>query len=304
MKFSEIIPGIELTELELDFPAESVSHIAQKESWRKEIYNPASSTHKWWAKRLGSVFSAIIKSANTNSANGQEIAQFKDLLIFDPFAGSGTTCVEGLKLGSRVIGYDINPVANLVQRQAVSKWNTDTLLDLFERVSSECKQEIDRVHKTEDGRDVLYYFWVGAVECPECELKVRLFNSPIFSRDAYPGRKPQVQLVCSECLAIKESVIDFVVEQCPNGHAIGKEGAVKGSNMVCGNGHTSKIVSSLKNKKPKFEMYAKITVTDCMNQLHNGIAICIANAQSFCKACKAQYFQAGHLNLGLTQPKQ
>jgi adenine-specific DNA methylase len=293
--------GIELTELELDFPAESVSHIAQKESWRKEIYNPASSTHKWWAKRLGSVYSAIIKSANTNSSNGQEITQFKDLLIFDPFAGSGTTCVEGLKLGSRVIGYDINPVANLVQRQAVSKWSTPTLLELFERVSSECKQEIDRVHKTEDGRDVLYYFWVGVVECPECELKVRLFNSPIFSRDAYPDRKPQVQLVCSECLAIKESVIDFDAEQCPNGHAIGKEGAVKGSNMVCGSGHISKIVSSLKNKKPEFELYAKISVNAEGNRLYESISQWDRDLYNECKEL-LQNLQGSILPSGSLEP--
>jgi DNA modification methylase len=37
-------------------------------------------------------------------------------LVFDPFAGSGATLVEGIRLGRRVLGMDINPVACLISR--------------------------------------------------------------------------------------------------------------------------------------------------------------------------------------------
>ncbi|MCZ7667311.1 MAG: hypothetical protein M5U34_08925 [Chloroflexi bacterium] len=43
-----------------DFPFEFVSTLAERESWRKEIYRPIYHVHKWWAKRLGSVFRAIL----------------------------------------------------------------------------------------------------------------------------------------------------------------------------------------------------------------------------------------------------
>ena len=46
-----------------DFPFEFVSALAEMESWRKEIYRPIYHTHKWWAKRLGSVFRAILLGA-------------------------------------------------------------------------------------------------------------------------------------------------------------------------------------------------------------------------------------------------
>ena len=40
------------------FPFESLSDIAEMESWRKEINRPLSHIHKWWAQRLGTVFRA------------------------------------------------------------------------------------------------------------------------------------------------------------------------------------------------------------------------------------------------------
>jgi transcriptional regulator with XRE-family HTH domain len=44
---------------EAGFPFETLSDIAELESWRKEIYRPIYHLHKWWAQRLGSVFRAF-----------------------------------------------------------------------------------------------------------------------------------------------------------------------------------------------------------------------------------------------------
>ena len=42
------------------FPFEFVSELAEMESWRKEVHRPVYHIHKWWAKRLGSVFRAVL----------------------------------------------------------------------------------------------------------------------------------------------------------------------------------------------------------------------------------------------------
>ena len=42
------------------FPFEFLSRLAERESWRKEIHRPIYHVHKWWAKRLGSVFRGIL----------------------------------------------------------------------------------------------------------------------------------------------------------------------------------------------------------------------------------------------------
>ena len=46
--------------IEQGFPFDQLSAIAEQESWRKEVNRPASYIHKWWARRLGSVFRGLI----------------------------------------------------------------------------------------------------------------------------------------------------------------------------------------------------------------------------------------------------
>ena len=42
--------------IEFSFPFEEISEVAEIESWRKEVHRPIYHMHKWWARRLGSVF--------------------------------------------------------------------------------------------------------------------------------------------------------------------------------------------------------------------------------------------------------
>src|SRR5438034_3213920 len=96
------------------FPFEFISQLAEMESWRKEVYRPIYHVHKWWAKRLGSVFRAILLgSASPESVNLADSFyrqhNFSRLTVFDPFMGSGTTIGEAHKLGFVALGRDINP---------------------------------------------------------------------------------------------------------------------------------------------------------------------------------------------------
>lgn len=249
--------------LESTFPAAMLSEVGTKESWRKEIHRPATSTHKWWAKRLGTVFRGILTSATTpdgaDAAHAYTSAlDLQGLIVLDPFCGSGVTAVEALKLGAKPVCFDINPVATLVERQAVQPWDSKALRVAYNQVESSCRAEIDRLHRTADGRTVLYYFWVATVQCPSCQRHVRLFDSPVFSKNAYPNRVAKAQIVCPECLAIKESRHDFDVETCPNGHRIEQRGAVRGQHATCRNGHTFKTRHALNGDRPGYEMYAKM----------------------------------------------
>ena len=61
------------------------------------------STHKWWAKRLGSVSRGILTAAVTDNEATALTAygsatRVDGLTVFDPFAGSGTTVVEAIEL--------------------------------------------------------------------------------------------------------------------------------------------------------------------------------------------------------------
>lgn len=262
--------------LEDGFPAGELSRIAEHESWRKEVHRPATSTHKWWAKRLGTVFRGILTAAVAENGPAALTAygspsRLDGLTVFDPFAGSGTTVVEAAKLGAAVVGWDINPVATLVQRQAVQPWDALKLEHAYRLVEEQSRPEIDRVHQAETGEPVLYYFWVAVAACPACHVDVRLFSSHVFSQHAYPSRIPVAQVVCPVCLDIMVGRYDFSSMLCCNGHIVLRQGAVTRSTMTCRKGHTSKVLDALEGQAPSHEMYAKLVLGSDGKKRYEGV---------------------------------
>lgn len=253
--------------LEAGFPAEMISAAAERESWRKEIHRPATHTHKWWAQRLGSVFRGILAAA---VAEGEQDAmdcyssalRLPGLVVCDPFAGSGTTLAEAAKLGAKVVGRDINPVATLVQRQALAPWDRTLLDAAFKKIESQVRERIDALHRNKDGLPVLYYFWVALASCPQCPADaapVELFSRYVFAQHAYPKKHPTSRATCPHCHAV---VVVNVVEdskltchEC--GETSGISGPVNRATMTCPSGHASKVLDALGDQPPALRMYAK-----------------------------------------------
>lgn len=267
---------LERTALETDFPAVELSRAAQQESWRKEVHRPATYTHKWWARRLGSIFRGILAASITGS--GEETLKvfncgvdLDKLTVFDPFAGSGTTLVEAAKLGAEALGWDLNPVAALVQRQALQRWDWNEILRAYKAVETACREEIDRVHRTRTGEDVLYYFWVATVPCPVCAQSVRLFSNHVFSQHAYPRRRPEAQIVCPACFAIVSGRFDFERLRCPNGHTVTRQGAVSRVSMQCPIGHVSPVLDAVGQVPPGREMFAKLVLNQAGHKRYEAV---------------------------------
>ena len=98
-----------------EIPIEQLAELALREGQRT---NPLYRVHRWFARRLGSQFRAIL----TGLALGVEDADrfweayladipLRGALVLDPFVGGGTSLVEARRCQARVIGYDIDPVA-------------------------------------------------------------------------------------------------------------------------------------------------------------------------------------------------
>lgn len=58
----------------------------------------------------------------------------KPPLILDPFMGGGTTIVEALRLGYRVIGIDLNPVAWFITKKEIDPIDFDKLDAAFKHL--------------------------------------------------------------------------------------------------------------------------------------------------------------------------
>jgi putative DNA methylase len=119
------------------FPFEFLSQLAERESWRKEVHRPIYHVHKWWAKRLGSVFRGILLGCWLPEDRDLAIEfyrsqAFANLTVFDPFMGSGTTVGEAHKLGAAAIGCDINPVAVAAVRTALGPMDRTRIKAAFQ----------------------------------------------------------------------------------------------------------------------------------------------------------------------------
>lgn len=108
-------------------------------------------------------------------------------------------------------------------------------------------------------------------QCPQRSKTVRLFDSPVFSKNAYPKRVPRAQIVCPECLSVKTSRYDFESETCANGQPITHRGAVRGQTVTCSRGHAFKTVMALNGSTPGYEMYAKLVANRDGATVYEGI---------------------------------
>jgi transcriptional regulator with XRE-family HTH domain len=225
------------------FSFERLSQVAEIESWRKEVNRPIYHLHKWWAKRLGSVFRGVI--LGTFAPSGAEVMDLfyqparVHAVIFDPFMGSGTTIGEALKVGARAIGRDINPVAYFAVKNALSCHSHGRVVATFHEIERDIAPRIRHFYQArlDDGSmaDVLYYFWVKTVPCPRCHKPVELFSSRVFAQHAYPKRNAQAKACCPHCGSINETVYDSRAVMCSTcGERYDpRQGAARGTTAQC-----------------------------------------------------------------------
>ena len=166
--------------------------------------------------------------------------------------------MEVAKLGARPVSFDINPVATLVQRQALRNWNRRELEANFRKVEHECRDPIEALYRSASGETVLYYFWVATARCLTCTEAVHLFDSPVYAKNANPKARPSAQLVCPRCLDVQGARYDFSIAYCARGHRITRRGPVSGREFTCSHGHASRVTDALRGAPPKYTMYAKM----------------------------------------------
>lgn len=262
--------------IERDFPFEDISKIAERESWRKEVYRPTYYLHKWWARRLGSVFRAIIIGAcsgeNENILDQfYKPTRFKNVVIYDPMMGSGVTVGEAKKLGCKVIGRDINPVSYLLVKAFMNDYSLAEIQDTFDSIREDVSRKIKSYYKakTHQGEivDVLYYFWVKTIQCPSCKEEIQLFPTTIFSRHAYPNKDPSAKSLCPFCQTINSVKVSDIATTCSGcGQTYNlHEGPASRKPIMCPSCKSEfSIIESLSHQRepPHHRMYAKMILTN------------------------------------------
>jgi len=264
---------LDLKLIETDaFSFEFLSQIGKRESWRKEVHRPIYHVHKWWAKRLGTVFRGILLGCTLEPSHDlpkefYRQHEFSGLLVLDPFMGSGTTVGEAHKLGFKALGRDINPVAVNAVRVALGPLDRRRIQVGFEELSDTVEDQLRSLYRAEDSQkrtyEVLYHFWVMQTACPSCRSEVDLFRSYVFAGNAYPKRKPHVQIVCPSCGEVFPGLHGQKWTSCPScKHSFNPEsGPAKGLKAICPRcTHCFRIIDAVKRKRPPFRHYAKLVL--------------------------------------------
>ena len=104
------------------FPEKLADELAQQEAFNKHLFRPNTYLHKWWARRCGSTFRAILKQfvADPERRDYYAPGGLEGKIVLDPMMGGGTTLHEAIRLGANVIGADIDPIP-VVQARATRK---------------------------------------------------------------------------------------------------------------------------------------------------------------------------------------
>jgi DNA modification methylase len=157
-------PNRKPTCLEVDFPIAQINALSKIEGAsgpaRKRIYCMS----KWFARRASSVFRALLISAATENSysadkaaklvwdhyycNHQKAESFKKLKVLDCFMGGGTTLVEGSRLGMKMTGIDLNPVAWFVVKNELAHSDPEQVRALFTEIEKQVKPQVQPFYTT------------------------------------------------------------------------------------------------------------------------------------------------------------
>ncbi len=211
--------------IELGFPIVEINRLAVPE---RNSFKPIYQMHKWFASRASCVFRAILLAAlkpayDSNGRPTNLMTEFyKDhthdpdtagKVVLDPFMGRGTTVVEALRLGCRVIGIDLNPVAWFIVKTEVEPVDLDELQAALDRLAERpvawnagrpLKETLLNLYKTEVEpgieADVIYTFWVKHAICTDlnCRREVPLFDDYIIARKT-PTIRYHSDITCPRC---------------------------------------------------------------------------------------------------------
>jgi len=195
--------------LEQDFDAAFATRLALREKQIQQNYRPIIGVHKWFARRPGTVFRALLL-AEYNGSEPLESAFWKAHqlrgVVADPFMGGGTPIYEANRLGFHVVGTDVNPMAHWVVRQSLDRLDIDAFKTAAAEAIAVVEKQLGPLYSTKclkcsQPATAKYFLWVKTADCPACGTQNDLFPGYLV---AEAERHPKHVVVCGSCGALNE----------------------------------------------------------------------------------------------------
>lgn len=196
--------------LERDFDIPFVAQLALQEKQIQQEYRPVIGVHKWFARRPGTVFRALILSEFVGPVLEQQYYRGHDLsglVVADPFMGGGTPVLEANRLGCDVVGLDINPMACWIVRQELASLDVESFLLAADQVANEVEAQIGHLYETTctkcgyEQATVKYALWVKQETCQHCGKDSDLFPGQLVAKN---DRHTHFVVACHACNYLNE----------------------------------------------------------------------------------------------------
>lgn len=146
-------------EIDHSFPESFADELSRREVFNKHLFRPNTYLHKWWARRCGSMFRAILKQFVPEPDRRDYYAPggLEGKVVLDPMMGGGTTLHEAIRLGANVIGADIDPIPIAQARASLGQAALSDLRSAFNRLHPNLYERLGHYFQT---------------ECPTCQATV------------------------------------------------------------------------------------------------------------------------------------
>ena len=196
--------------IEKNFDIAFVAEQALREKQIQQNYRPIIAVHKWFARRPGTLFRALILSEFGNLSVKDTFFQansFPTKRIADPFMGGGTPLIEANRVGCDVQGFDINPMASWIVREEIEHLDVASYRREADVLLKSLRNELDGLYRTDcplygdKSVPVKYFIWIKEIDCEACGKAVLLSPGFLLSKDA---RHPLNVLICGGCGALNE----------------------------------------------------------------------------------------------------
>lgn len=233
--------------IEKMIPVNFISNISDKEANSKK---PIYQIHKWFARRTDAEFRSMLLACALDEIKSKDLeGTFKtkyysdnhDLLkgkiILDPFMGGGTTLVNALRMGAKVIGVDINPVAWFITKNELQmpesnvistllkdddniyKNGIDELKNEFNKLESTVGKQIKKIYSTKcencgKDADIMYVFWRRKVKCPNCNSNISVMRNYLLTEVSSKVKGDYKYYSCPKCREIIKAKKDAKEIKC------------------------------------------------------------------------------------------
>lgn len=187
-----------------DIPYDKIYAASRKEASRKK---PVFFIHKYFARRITSSFRMMLLGAML--PYDADIWEYlykdfsqenhDDMVVLDPFMGGGTTIFESLRLNTKVIGCDLQPLSKFITSAQIKAIDEASLKAATKKLENDVADKIMKYYRTKcpccgELADVMYSFHVKKVKT---ESKCKCHK--LYSNFVLALKKNEFTLVCPDC---------------------------------------------------------------------------------------------------------